>query len=86
MFNYIDLENWERKEHFDYYRAKIKCGYSCTVQLDVTALKNKISQKSLHFYPAFVYCVAKIVNSMPEFRMAVDKDGLPASMMFRILT
>ncbi len=77
MFNYIDPDNWERKEHFEYYRTKIKCGYSCTVQLDVTAFRKRIFENKLRFYPAFVYCVSKIVNSMPEFRMAVDKDGLP---------
>ncbi len=77
MFNYIDLENWERKEHFEYYRTKIKCGYSCTVQLDVTAFRNKVKTKGLRFYPAFVYCVSNIVNSMPEFRMGVDSEGKP---------
>ena len=77
MFNYIDVDNWERKEHFEYYRTKIRCGYSCTVQLDVTKFLNQVKEKGFRFYPAFVYCVSKIVNSMKEFRMAVDKDGLP---------
>ena len=77
VFNYIDTENWERKEHFEYYRTKIVCGYSCTVQLDVTKFLHKIRAKGLRFYPAFVYCVSKTVNSMKEFRMAVDADGMP---------
>ena len=72
MFNYIDVDNWERKEHFEYYRTKIRCGYSCTVQLDVTKFLNQVKEKGFRFYPAFVYCVSKIVNSMKEFRMAVD--------------
>lgn len=42
MFNLIDFQNWERKEHFEYYRTKIKCGYSCTVQLDVTNFLEKV--------------------------------------------
>lgn len=77
MFNYIDLDNWERREHFEYYRTKIRCGYSCTVQLDVTSFLKKTKLKNLKFYPSFVYCVAKIVNSMKEFRMAVDEEGRP---------
>lgn len=77
MFNYIDLKNWERLEHFNYYRNIIKCGYSCTVQLDVTNLLNQVNEKGLRFYPVFVYCVAKIVNSMKEFRMAIDSEGNP---------
>ena len=85
MFNYIDRENWERKEHFEYYRTKIVCGYSCTVQLDVTKFLRKIRAKGLRFYPAFVYCVSKTVNSMKEFRMAVDVDGLPGYYDFACL-
>lgn len=77
MFNLIDFQNWERKEHFEYYRTKIKCGYSCTVQLDVTNFLEKVKSNGLKFYPSFVYCVAKIVNRMKEFRMAVDENGRP---------
>ncbi len=77
MFKYIDMDKWPRKEHFNYYRTKIVCGYSCTVQLDVTSLLKQVKEKGLRFYPSFVYCVSYIVNSMNEFKMAVDKDGLP---------
>ena len=77
MFNYIDVDNWERKEHFNYYRNIIKCGYSCTVQLDIGRFRNEVKEKGLRFYPSFVYCVSKIVNSMKEFRMAVDSEGKP---------
>lgn len=77
MFNYIDLNNWERKEHFEYYRTKIRCGYSCTVQLDVTSFLKQVKDKQLRFYPAFIYCVSNIINNTKEFRMGVDKDGRP---------
>ena len=77
MFNYINTSTWERSEHFDYYRSKVVCGYCCTVRLDVTNLINELKKKSLRFYPSFIYCTAKIVNSMKEFRMGIDKNGLP---------
>ena len=77
MFNYIDMDKWERREHFEYYRTKIVCGYSLTVELDVTKFKKQVDNNVLRFYPAFVYCVSKIVNSMKEFRMAADENGLP---------
>lgn len=77
MFNYIDMDKWERREHFEYYRTKIVCGYSLTVELDVTEFKKQVDINGLRFYPVFVYCVSKIVNSMKEFRMAADENGLP---------
>ncbi|MEA4973724.1 Chloramphenicol acetyltransferase 2 [bioreactor metagenome] len=77
MFIPIDTSTWERKEHFEYYRTKIKCGYSCTVKLDVTKFRTQVKGKSLKFYPAFIYCVSKIINDTKEFRMTVDQSGNP---------
>jgi chloramphenicol O-acetyltransferase type A len=75
MFHYIDLENWERREHFEYYRNQLKCSYNLTVQLDVTNLLKKVKQHQLKFYPCMIYCISKIVNETQEFKMAVDSEG-----------
>ena len=77
MFNYIDVDNWERKEHFDYYRTKIVCGYCMTVKLDITHFLEQVKKNNLRFYPSFIYCAARIVNSMKEFKMGVDAEGRP---------
>lgn len=77
MFIPIDTSKWVRKEHFEYYRTQIKCGYSCTVNLDVTKLRAKVKNSNIKFYPTFVYCVSKIINDTKEFRMTIDKNGNP---------
>lgn len=77
MFQHIDPETWERREHFEYYTNQIKCGYSLTAELDVTGFLNLISQKNLKFYPSFVYCVSTVLNQMKEFRMGLSEDGSP---------
>ena len=50
MFNYIEMDKWERREHFEYYRTKIVCGYSLTVELDVTKFKKQVDNNVLRFY------------------------------------
>lgn len=77
MFHLIDLDTWERREHFQYYTEMIKCGYSLTAELDVTDFLKLIRQKGLKFYPSFVYCVSSVVNSLNEFKMGLSKEGLP---------
>ncbi|WP_411680919.1 CatA-like O-acetyltransferase [Clostridium thailandense] len=69
MFHIVDLEKWERKEHFKYYTEKIKCGYSITSNLDVTLFKKSLEKNNLKFYPSFIYCVTYNINLMQEFRM-----------------
>ena len=77
MFRVIDMERWPRKEHYAYYRDRLKCTYSLTASLDVTSLVNQTKEKNLKFYPVFVYCAARVVNATPEFRMGTDPEGNP---------
>ncbi|MFD3157214.1 CatA-like O-acetyltransferase [Haloimpatiens sp. FM7330] len=74
-FNIIDMNKWERREHFQHYDKGDNCSYSLTSNIDVTKLVCNVKQKKLKFYPVFIYIVTKAVNSMKEFRMALDKDG-----------
>lgn len=73
----IDLERWPRREHFQYYRSTVKCGYSLTARLDVTQVVELAREKGLHFYGCFIYAAARTVNGMDEMRMMLSPDGTP---------
>ena len=77
MFTKIDMNTWERREHFQYYRETLKCGYSLTASIDVTDFLKKIREKNLKFYPSFVYCVGNVINHTKEFKMGLDEEGNP---------
>lgn len=74
-FHLIDMDRWERREHYRYYRDLIKTRYNLTANIDITDLLSQVKQKGLRFYPVFVYVVIHTVNDIPEFRMALDKEG-----------
>lgn len=76
-FTYIDMDTWERRSHFEYYRTFLKCGYSVTVRLDVTNLRQAARERGLRFFPAFVYCVSRTIREKREFRMGIGADGKP---------
>lgn len=76
-FTRIDMESWERKSHFEYYRTVIKCGYSLTTALDVTRFRAMLKERGLRFFPSFVYCVSRMIEEMKEFRMGIDEEGNP---------
>lgn len=77
MFTPIDLSTWPRREHFQYYRSILPCGYSITVRLDVTHFTEMIRQNGLRFYPTFIWSVSHIITKHPAFRMGVDAEGNP---------
>ncbi|MBP2031972.1 chloramphenicol O-acetyltransferase type A [Clostridium algifaecis] len=76
-FSIIDIENWERKTHFDYYRNTVKCAYSLTAFLNITKFKKMLEVKGIKFFPAFVYCVSKLIKQTKEFRMGLNEDEKP---------
>lgn len=76
-FTPVSLDEWERSNHFQYYRNILKCGYSVTVALDVTAFHRHVQREAIRFFPAFVYCVSRQIQEMREFRMGTDEGGNP---------
>ena len=53
MFNIIDIENWERKEHYYHYSNITQCTYSITLKLEVSNIVNS----SFKFYPTMIYLI-----------------------------
>ena len=76
-YKLIDLERWPRREHFQYYREKLKCGYSLTGRVDVTALIKYAREKELKKFPCFMYVICRSVNELDEMKMMVTPEGMP---------
>lgn len=74
-FHKIDMDNWERREHYYYYRDFIKTRYNLCGEIDITGLLSQIREKRLHFYLVFLYVVIHTVNEIKELRMCLDQDG-----------
>ncbi|MBG3014760.1 type A chloramphenicol O-acetyltransferase [Proteus faecis] len=72
----VDLEQWNRKEHFLHYRHNLQCGFSLTTKIDITVLKTVLDKNNFKFYPVMIYLIAKTVNSYPESRMAIKDNEL----------
>ena len=74
-FKKIDINNWDRKEYYDWFTTKNCCKISMTTNIDVTNLVKQIKGKNLRYYPVFIYMISRIVNEYSECRMNYDKNG-----------
>lgn len=74
-FSKINMDNWERKDYFNYYINLIKCHYSLNYNLDITRLEIMRREKNIKLYPAILYVTTKAINKNKEFRMAYDSNG-----------
>lgn len=73
-FTPIDLQKWERGQIFYYFAKMAPTGYSLTVKLDVTKMKDALDCAGMKFYPAYLWLITRTLNRQKEFRMA-EKDG-----------
>ena len=74
-FTPIDRNTWPRGQMFYYFAKMAPTGYSITVNMDVTALRQTLKQAGLKFFPAYLWLVTKNLNSQCEFKLA-ERDGI----------
>lgn len=74
-FNLVDIENWNRKEHYLHYSQQLRCTYSLTTTIDITLLKQEMKNRNKKIYPALIYMITTAVNQHKEFRMDNDHNG-----------
>lgn len=75
MWHPIDLNKYERKEHFLHYLNNVPCYYSMTVRIDITQLVPWLKSHRIKLYPTLIYALSRIVNEHREFRMSLDENG-----------
>lgn len=74
-FRVWDMESWPRREHYAYYTGALPVGFTVTAPLDVTAVLDACHRRGIKFYPAFVWCVTRVVNRTECLRMFTDGEG-----------
>ncbi len=75
VFTPIDLKAWPRGQMFWYFSQMAPTGYSITVDVDVTGLRQALKAKGFRFFPAYLWLVTKCLNEQTEFKVA-QKDGV----------
>lgn len=73
-FSKIDMDNWNRKQHFEHYLKNVKCGFSITSNIDSTALVPAVKTRSLKLYPVLLYMVTTVANMQRELRTCFNDD------------
>ena len=75
-FTPIDLQSWPRGQMFHYFANMAPTGYSLTVEIDVTRLRQTLKGAGLKFFPAYLWLVTRRLNSQVEFKVARQENVL----------
>lgn len=68
-YTIVDPKSYYRSGVFRHFTEDAKCSVSITARIDVTRLRECSERTSTSFYRNFVYLLAKVLNSRPDYRM-----------------
>ncbi len=71
---YLDIENWNRKAHYSYFRELDYPHFNICGNVDITEFSKFVKESGSSFFLSFLYASVKTANSIEEFRYRIRKD------------
>lgn len=69
---YLDIESWNRKAQFHFFRQYDLPFFNICSELDVTNLSNHAKAKNCSFFVVSLYCSLRAANEVEEFRYRIQ--------------
>lgn len=68
---YLDIENWDRKEHYNYFKGLDYPQFNICANLDITEFYKFIKERNMPFFISMLYLSTKTANGIKEFRLRI---------------
>jgi len=75
MKHIIDIDTWERKNNFDFFRHFLNPQLSITSEVECGGAKKRAKASGESFFLHYLYAVLRAVNEIKEFRYRIDAEG-----------
>lgn len=72
MMKKIDMNHWERKEIYDFFKLYDIPRYQVSVDVDVTNLHRFVKENNLSFYFSMMWVVMKELNQIDNFKYRIE--------------
>lgn len=72
METYLDLETWNRKDHFHFFNEFEEPFWGITVNIDCTYAYVKAKASNVSFFLWYLHKSIVAVNQVPEFKYRID--------------
>ncbi|TDO83999.1 chloramphenicol O-acetyltransferase type A [Flavobacterium chryseum] len=76
MKTLLDLENWNRKEHFKHFRQMEEPFFGATVQIDCTKAYQTAKSLKASFFIYYLHKTLVAVNSIENFKYRISEDKI----------
>jgi len=72
---YLDIEKWNRKQHFEHFKQLLDPYFAVTVEVDVTKAYQAAKEKEVPFFVLYLHACMKAINSIENFKYRITEDG-----------
>jgi len=70
----LDIENWNRKEHFHFFKQFDDPYFAVTIDFDVTNAFKYSKKNTLSFFTLYLHACMKAINSVENFKYRIHDD------------
>ena len=71
MAQQLDLDNWPRKQHYQFFKTFDEPFFGITVQVDMTAAYQHCKQQGYSFFQYYLYQTLRAANATEPFRYRI---------------
>lgn len=75
MKHIVDIDTWERRDNYAFFRTFLNSWFSIATEIDCTEAYAAAKSSGRSFYLYYLYAVMRAVNEIPEFRYRTDAQG-----------
>jgi chloramphenicol O-acetyltransferase type A len=72
--NYIDLNNWKRKQHFDFFHRMDYPQFNICMDIDISKFLVFTKNNNLSFYYSMIYATTSVINQIDDFKYRIRDD------------
>lgn len=76
MKSKLNLENWSRKEHFEFFRKFEEPFFGVTVDVDCSKAYQKAKEQEISFFLTYLYKTLIAVNQIEAFRYRISENDI----------
>lgn len=76
MKKLFDLENWERKEHFNFFNSFEEPFFGITVDIDCTIAYHKCKKEGIGFFLYYLHQSLAAANAVENFRLRIEDNQI----------
>ena len=75
MKHTVDIETWERRDNYAFFRNFLNSWISVATEIDCTEARAAAKAAGRSFFLYYLYAVLRAVNEIREFRYRTDSRG-----------